>query len=45
MNRREFLDLLMRSSAAFSMAGVGLSGSAKTWSNSASSLYDVPVFG
>lgn len=45
MNRREFLDLLMRSSAAFSMAGVGLSASAKTWSNSASSLYDVPVFG
>ena len=42
MNRREFIDLLMRSSAAMSAAGLGLGLTARAWSKSAAELYQVP---
>ena len=45
MNRREFIDLLMRSSAAMSAAGLGLGLTARAWSKSAAELYQVPSYG
>src|SRR5210317_2215952 len=45
MNRREFLDLLMRSSAALGAAGMGLGMTSRAWASSASDLYKLPSFG
>ena len=45
MNRREFIDLLMRSSAAMSAAGLGLGLTSRAWSKSAAELYQIPSYG